>query len=46
MIRRLTGILCIALITVSSIAQEKSQSGLELQAPRAMVDEPVRAPTR
>jgi gamma-glutamyltranspeptidase/glutathione hydrolase len=42
--RRLTGILCTALLSVSSIAQERSQSGLELQAPRAMVSQPVRAP--
>ena len=44
MVRRLTGILCTTLLSVTSIAQERSQSGLELQAPRAMVDQPVRAP--
>jgi gamma-glutamyltranspeptidase / glutathione hydrolase len=42
--RRLTAILCTAFLSVPSIAQERSQSGLELQAPRAMVDQPVRAP--
>ena len=44
MTRRLTGILCTTLLSVPSIAQERSQSGLELQAPRAMVSQPVRAP--
>lgn len=44
MVRQSTVILCITLLTFPSIAQEKSQSGLELQAPRAMVDQPVRAP--
>jgi gamma-glutamyltranspeptidase/glutathione hydrolase len=43
-VRRVTGILCVALLASSSIAQERSQSGLELEAPRAMVDQPVRAP--
>ena len=41
---RLRAILCVALLSVSSVAQEKSQSGLELKAPRAMIDQPVRAP--
>jgi gamma-glutamyltranspeptidase / glutathione hydrolase len=44
MARRFTGILCITLMSFSSIAQERSQSGLELKAPRPMVDQPVRAP--
>jgi gamma-glutamyltranspeptidase/glutathione hydrolase len=44
MIRRLTGILCIILLSISSIAQERSQSGLELKAARPMVDQSVRAP--
>ncbi|MDE1154756.1 MAG: gamma-glutamyltransferase [Acidobacteriaceae bacterium] len=36
--------LLVLLLPFSSIAQEKSQSGLELKAARAMVDQPVRAP--
>ncbi|HEY0265026.1 MAG TPA: gamma-glutamyltransferase [Granulicella sp.] len=41
---RLTAIVCIAFLSLSSVGQEKSQSGLEIKAERAMLDQPVRAP--
>src|ERR1041385_4913512 len=46
MIKRLTKILCIALLSLALplAAQEVSQSGLELKAPRPLVQQAERAP--